>query len=542
MYTLVYGENIKIFLGDILQEEFPIGIFHTNEFKTKREAFKASGLKELLNFNETKLVFEGSVQTSIVPRDYQEEVVEKTCHPGTLNGIIHSPTRSGKTNMIGFTIARENKSSLILVHSVLLAKQIERALVKLFKLDSKDKEKYLGLIADDRKEIGRPILICTWQSLQDKKTLKAVRSYGYNLLFGDEAHRASADVLSWIVQSYKAQKKFGFSASPYRTNQTQTKKLHDTFGPVIHKVPIEHLYKNGYLIRPEFHRVSSDIHVSIEAGIRLYYQQKLSKNISYRRIIASNLMKSPQYKHLVIGKSIKELMFSPDDNDIQVMTTVAIASLNESLKESEDRESIRIGIAKKGIDFNIERLKTIEDHLVKVLKRDSEKAVIAFHLVGACMYMYDKLKEHGFNNILLINSKNKNDKELEKIMIGENNNYIILTTYQYFAEGIDIPTLENVVAASPYYPPFCRVETAEQLSGRCITPDPESPMKKPKIYYINDQAADAKTKIMKSRVDNILSESFQPVRIVEDSKKKEYFQKMDASHKQEKKMSPIGRK
>lgn len=529
MYTIVYCENIKIFFGEMLLEQMPIGKYHTEEFRTKRERFKELGLKEKIDFFPIKQVFNESVRLTIVPRYYQDAVVTKTCSPGTLNGIVQSPTRSGKTNMIGMTIAKENKSSIILVDQVLLAKQIEKALVKLYGLDSEAKQRIIGVVADDRKEVGRPILICTWQSLQSRSIFNAIKSYGYNMLFGDEAHRASADVFSSIVQTYKAEKKFGFSASPYKTKKSQKEKLHDTFGPIIHKVPIEDLYSNGYLVRPEFYRIPTNYQVSIETGIRSYYNQKLSRSSSYRKIIGSESLKNPLYRDLMRGKTLKEIIYSPNEDIIEILTTVAVSNMINGVYSLENPEAIKIGIAKKGIDFNLERLKTIEEFSIATLKKENEKAVVAFNLVGACLHLYNKLKSHGYKNVLLITSKNKNVDELEKVMDGENKNYIILTTYQYFSEGLDIPTLEHIVAASPYYPPFCRIETAEQLSGRPITPDPENPNKKPIIYFIEDIAANVKTRGMKQRVDEILLESLHPS-LNEGIKKEMYFSSRRDTH------------
>ncbi|MDD4969756.1 MAG: DEAD/DEAH box helicase family protein [Paludibacter sp.] len=511
MYTLLYGNDIKIFLHDALIEKIPIGKYHTDEFRSKRDSLKEAGIKEMLDFYPVKQVVSDRLNLSIVPRTYQEQVVSKACHPGTLNGIIQSPTRSGKTNMMGMIIARENKSSIIIVHTTLLAKQIEKALKKLFSFDSETSNLILGVVADGRKEFGRPILICTWQSLQNKKTFNQILKYGYNLLFGDEAHRASAEILSNIVGSMKSQKKFGFSASPYRTKASQDEKLHNTFGPIIHKVPIENLYQNNYLVRPTFYRIPTQVHVSVETGIRMYFRQKVEYGMSYRKILANEISRDSAYKTCMSkGRKISDLIYAPSEDDIDLLITVAIANLQKNLSTADDPRSVKIGLAKKGIDFNRQRLAKIEDGVERFFSKIDERGAVVFNLIGAGVYLFNKMKEMGYDNVILLNSKTSNAADMEKIMSGEKRNYIIITTYQYFAEGIDIPSLENIFVASPYYPPFCRIETAEQLSGRCITPDPENYNKTSKIYYFDDIGADEKTKQQKYKVDSILRESFLP--------------------------------
>lgn len=511
MYKIQYGADIKIFFGEVLSETHPIGIYHTAEFAKKREQLQSVGIQEILDFNIPKPVFSRPITITLEPRDYQLEVLEKTSSQKVLNGIVKSPTRSGKTFMMALTIAEVNMSTIIVFHSTKLTRQTEKAFIKMFGLDQQEASELIGVLADDRKEIGRPILLCNWQSLQNKASLKKVMDYGYNMVFGDEVHRASAEVLSSLVQRQKSQKKIGFSASVYKLKEDQEKKLHDTFGPVIHKVPAERLYAAGHIVRPTFYRIPTGVQVSITTGIRMYYRQKVEKNHFYRKVLINEIERTGRFKSCIEpGRTRSDVVFNPLSSEIDALISFAVSKLDEADKENQDLKSIKIGIAKKGIDFNQHRLQMIIDTIEQNLSKTDARAAVAFNLVATSMYVYHELKKRGYENLLLLNSKNTEDDAFEKIKNGEDRNYIILTTYQYFAEGHDIPSLEDIVAASPYYPPFVRVEAAEQLSGRGITPDPVNSEKRPRVYFIEDTPADKFTLERKQLIDELVKAALIP--------------------------------
>lgn len=510
MYKIQYGADIKIFFGETMIESFPIGTYHTADFSKKRSDLKTIGIEEIIDFNFPKAVFDRPVQVTLDPRDYQLETAAKTSSQQTLNGIIQSPTRSGKTFMMALTIGKVNLSTMIIFHSTNLTLQTEKALSKIFGLSQEEGEKIIGVLADDRKEIGRPILLCNWQSLQNPLSFKKVMEYGYNMIFGDEVHRASAEVLSSLVQKQKSQKKIGFTASAYKLKQEQANKLHDTFGPVIHKVPVERLYKEGYIVRPTFYRIPTGVQVSIDTGVRMYYRQKIEKNPFYRKILINEVDRSGRFKTCIeIGRTKSDIVFCPTNEEIDMLISFAVTKLHENAKTDKNFNSIKIGISKKGIDFNHQRLSLIVKNIENNFSKSNSRAAIAFNLVGSGTYVFNELKKKGYENIILLNSKNTEVEKFTQIKNGEIKNYILITTYQYFAEGHDIPSLEDIMAASPYYPPFVRIEAAEQLSGRCITLD-EDNNKKPRVFFLDDIPADKFTLERKEMVDSLVRSALAP--------------------------------
>lgn len=529
-YTIVYSNNISIYKNEALSEVIPYGKLHTKEFAETRRKLHMHGLRELEDFYPPKQIFNQARHPVVKPTSFQSFIVDMACDSKILNGIFESPTGSGKTNVIAYIIFKANMPSIIIVPTVDLALQTKKRISTVFGFTEEEMESTVGVLGDGHKETGRPVLIATWQSLQDEHLLRLVLSYGYCFLFQDEAHRASAEVLNTIIEQFKIKKKFGFTATCYRTKIHQDEKIKNQLGEILHSVDVEHLYDIGFIIRPKIIKVDIPFSSSIEDGIRMYYEQKIKLSKSYRYKALDLIKKEPYLKDTYLKfKNYSEIIDSPSDEDIYYLTqalcrqrtkninmkkkNILSSSLGKDVveKKLKELESIQIGLAKKGIDLYRPRLNMIIDYSLGYFSREGEAGAILFNTIEAGEYVALHMKEAGFDNILLINGNVKNKSELiEQISSGDNKNFIAISTVHLLGEGTDSKRLKNIISASPTYPPYSGIERGEQIGGRVVRSDENNVYKTPQYTIFNDKSTKGYVKDQKEKMFVILEEAFHP--------------------------------
>jgi superfamily II DNA or RNA helicase len=523
-YTIVYSNNISIFEGKQKIDEVAFGDFHTQEFINKRKEYSENGgIKEIADFYKEQKLFEKPREPKIPAWPFQKVMVQKAANKGIYSGIFESPTGSGKTNTIACCIAEINLSAIIIVPTADLVKQTKDRIVSVLGIEDNDGEKIVGALGGGQKELNRPVLVCTWHSLQNEITLSTILAYGYNILFSDETHRASANLLSQYIGMFKSRKKLGFTASAYRSRDEQMRKINSLVGPIIHSVDVKILYKEGFIIQPEIYRFKLPYSANTESATKMHYEQALRKKRGMRWVMANALFTLPAFKLLRPVKNINDLIYNPDENDYKLMSQVAIYTRNQSLSEKkkefaclpeeeraeklEELNSIQLGLAKKGIDSFIPRLEHIISLAVSVLNKEDEAAAILFNSISAGKYVADALLAAGYDNVVLINGGVDDKAErLSAIVEGRNKNYIAISTIQMLSEGTDAPTLRNIIVASPIYPPYTSIERGQQIIGRVVRRDFSNPNKIPRAYVVDDMFSDgviaSKSTLMWGYIDN----------------------------------------
>jgi len=186
----------------------------------------------------------------VTPRPYQLKAVESLA--SCTRGIVHAPTGSGKTNIIAYLIDRLQMPTLVIVPASDLVTQSKERFENIL-----DPQVTVGNIDGNNKnkmgEVGKDIIISTWQSLaKNRALLEAIKGY-YRVVIVDECHHASADVLSGIIMELApvAQRMYGVSATPYRSSSADEERLMRLFNyNVAYQVSVEDLYNDGFLIRP----------------------------------------------------------------------------------------------------------------------------------------------------------------------------------------------------------------------------------------------------------------------------------------------------
>jgi len=454
----------------------PYGAIGTPAFtKIKKQLESTGGVDEIFDFYPYSPIMNGTSTLPFKPdykhRKYQQNTASYLVSKNKHCGIVEAPTGSGKTNIFATLIAYKNISSIIIVPSTDLVFQTKERLLNILDIDPN----LIGACADNIKELNRPILVSTWQSLQNSKTFASVYHYGYNMVIVDEVHKASASVLSKIVSTLKSQYKFGFSASVYRTQEKQLFDIYKIIGNKIVEIDIEMLYSKSYLIRPSIETFKTNTPLTIEHGLIYYFAEKLNNNEKMRWALANRFYKEPKYREIAPkNKTIKQVALTPTEQEILHLAGIARDDYLEKLTSQESNEkdifSKKLGIAKTGIDNYRPRFKKLLSKAFRFFNSKTEKGIILFNTIQAGEKFASKLSEK-FDNVFVINGGARDNAVMQKIVSGEISNYLLVSTTAFLGEGKDIPSIEKIFIGSPVYPPFFDAARLQQIIGRGMRPD-----------------------------------------------------------------------
>lgn len=161
----------------------------------------------------------------ITLRPYQEKAVEQAVV--SHQGVIVSPTGSGKS-IIGLEIIRRHKQkALIIVHRGELAKQWISIIQERLGITP-------GFIGDGAWTIGDEITIAMIQTLSAKQETK-ILSNDFGLILLDEAHHAPASTFFDVIGLFNARYRYGLSATPNRRDGLE-RMIYLSIGPTIAEI------------------------------------------------------------------------------------------------------------------------------------------------------------------------------------------------------------------------------------------------------------------------------------------------------------------
>jgi superfamily II DNA or RNA helicase len=172
---------------------------------------------------------------SVKLRPYQKRAVEEAL--SSEQGIVVSPTGSGKS-LMGLELIRQRKQrSLIIVHRSDLATQWIKVIEERLGVKA-------GLIGEGRFEIGDLITVAMIQTLSSREEETKKLSETFGLILVDEVHHVPSETFSEVISWMSAKYLYGLSATLNRRDGLE-KIIYRCIGPVIAVVERDEVESRG---------------------------------------------------------------------------------------------------------------------------------------------------------------------------------------------------------------------------------------------------------------------------------------------------------
>lgn len=206
--------------------------FITSASEDEAYLFLPRGIQQKLEQLETELYFTDkrlnghAIDVSFKGklRENQKQAVEKMLNHEM--GIVSAPTGFGKTVVAANVIAQRKISTLIIVHSKVLADQWKERLSEFLDVQSEPfveytptgrvrKKDVIGELHSGKENLSHNIDIALFQTLANREDL-AEYLEPYGMVIIDEVHHAAAKTFEDVVRQIKARYLYGLTATPER--------------------------------------------------------------------------------------------------------------------------------------------------------------------------------------------------------------------------------------------------------------------------------------------------------------------------------------
>jgi superfamily II DNA or RNA helicase len=313
-------------------------------------------------------------------RPYQIEASWKAINNKT--GIIRHATGAGKSFVIALTLA-------YLFHKGVISKAVivvpRQSLTTQFKGDLIDfgfNEDRIGLILSGQKQTNKPLTIVMNQSL---RTMKDTLMEGeflskVDFVICDEVHTASAETVSKSILSFTTSKYFLGFTGTIPENELDADTLYSMFGYVIDDKGVTEL--------------SGSVLSTVTVGILTFNYGKKSKESKASRVDSSSDWNS-------------EVQFLQNDDVFRNPYIV-------NMIENNYKKGMKLVVLVKNIEYG--------NKMFKLVKEKCDKNI---YWVDGSMSLKDR------------------DDIIKKCKKSEDP-YVILTNYQIFSTGINIPNISGV--------------------------------------------------------------------------------------------------
>ena len=353
----------------------------------------------------------------LVLRERQDEFVEGL-EDYFVSGLVddcrvEAHTGFGKTVCSLEYIRRRGRTAIVFVDQKFLRDQWIGEAKDIFGLKDVDIGIIQGKVCDYE---GKKLVIAMVQTLYDRKYEDQLYSYFGTVVF-DECHTVGAEKFSRVLSQFNARVRFGISATPDRIDKLQ-KLL-------------------------EYHLGGVDVVVDKK------HKKSIVRYIEYDGVISWYANISPKN-----GRYITEISEDDRRNDLIVWVINWLYKNGRTVLVVSDRaeqiHNFRYMLRSKGVPEKDMGMVTTYDNLWKYAK-DATPPRKPVGWVKGTEYTPVKLQ--------IVK------KKIPKAVLEDNkdNKRIVLSTYQMFTKGVNVPHLDSGVDATPR-------ARAEQVHGRILRP------------------------------------------------------------------------
>lgn len=209
-------------------------------------------IEQLNDGHKINVEFEGKL------REQQNEVVKAMLNNDV--GIVSAPTGFGKTVVAANLIAQRKTSTLILVHSKVLAAQWKKRLEEFLAIQSAPFKEYtptgrvrkkdkIGELYSGKESLSHNIDIALFQTLANRENLTEFLE-PYGMVIVDEVHHTAAQTFDKIIKNINARYLYGLTATIDRKDGL-TPIIFMRFGEILADVEVEE--ENNLLIPKYFY-------------------------------------------------------------------------------------------------------------------------------------------------------------------------------------------------------------------------------------------------------------------------------------------------
>lgn len=366
-------------------------------------------------------------------RDYQQNISDliQKSFKTTGGGVISLPCGRGKTIISIESIVRTGVKTLVIVHKEYLIEQWIRQ-IKNF-TNAK-----VGRIQRDRINIkGCDIVVAMLKSLSMRDYDDALFEE-FGLVIIDECHHMGAEVYSRAFQKVVSKYTLGLSATPERLDG-MSKIIYWNLGPIIYREDV---------------RQNDNVHAKIYKFATKHPLFKTALNWGNKKPnkekMITNLTKIPERTQLIIdlinerrtrGNTFKMLILSRRRAHLKFIKQEIKRNIKRDLETYKNLKMIKKNLQKQicYIEHEIENLKKINIH--STAPKNKNKIVKQLQFIDSELEKYEKraFQKTGYYRGGMKQHELSESEECD----------IIFGTFDMAEEGLDIPTLNTIVLATP---------------------------------------------------------------------------------------------
>lgn len=207
---------------------FPTGLLYLLDIFSS--VYKLNIIKEDLRVKPNSIKNTFHLRLNVTPYIEQTQAAE-ACQ-NRHRGMVVAPTGVGKSVMVALTIGKVQVPTLVVVPTLELQKQLTQTLTNAFP------NAKVG-------HLGADIAVLNVDALKADQSFKK-----YDCVIIDEFHHSGAKTYRslnhncWNTIYYK----FGFTATPFRSNEDERLLLESVLSEVIYEIPYSHAVKQKYIV------------------------------------------------------------------------------------------------------------------------------------------------------------------------------------------------------------------------------------------------------------------------------------------------------